>query len=122
ATSNVFPVEIESTEPIDCLKKLLKTEKTPGFDDIAAYKLSLWRVSIPDSEDETLISIGDVSEKKKKLRVTNKVSIFGAALPDDMIHILVLRPPLGNETRHSDYRPHDFLSANLTFGLSPEQL
>ncbi|KAG0049373.1 hypothetical protein BGZ90_007360, partial [Linnemannia elongata] len=51
ATTNAFPVEIESTETISDLKKLIRTEKSPEFDDIAADKLTIWRVSIPDKDD-----------------------------------------------------------------------
>ncbi|KAF9308194.1 hypothetical protein BG003_011449, partial [Podila horticola] len=52
ATSNAFPVEIESTKTIDDLKDLIKNKKTPRFDDIAADELTLWRVSIPDADDD----------------------------------------------------------------------
>ncbi|KAG0022275.1 hypothetical protein BGZ82_011068 [Podila clonocystis] len=45
--STPFPVKIESANTIGDLKKLIKAKKTPGFNDIDADKLTLWRVSIP---------------------------------------------------------------------------
>ncbi|KAG9065188.1 hypothetical protein KI688_002511 [Linnemannia hyalina] len=47
-----FPVEIESTKTIGDLKKLIKAEQSPDFDDIVANNLTLWRVSIPDDEND----------------------------------------------------------------------
>ena len=46
-TSNAFIVRIESTKIIGDLKELIKTEKAPRFDDVAADELTLWRISMP---------------------------------------------------------------------------
>ncbi|KAG0360734.1 hypothetical protein BGZ54_009410 [Gamsiella multidivaricata] len=45
--SNAFPVKILSTETVDSLKGLIKANKTPEFDNVAADKLMVWRVSVP---------------------------------------------------------------------------
>ncbi|KAG0302864.1 hypothetical protein BGZ97_002144, partial [Linnemannia gamsii] len=50
-TSNAFPVEIESTKTIGSLKELFKAKKTNDFQDVDADRLTLWRVSIPDDDD-----------------------------------------------------------------------
>ncbi|KAF9314535.1 hypothetical protein BG003_004083 [Podila horticola] len=39
------------SETVDGLKKEIKHQKAPGFDDIAADELTLWRVSIPVADD-----------------------------------------------------------------------
>ncbi|KAF9270961.1 hypothetical protein BGZ88_007127, partial [Linnemannia elongata] len=81
------------------------TEKSPEFDDIAADKLIIWRVSIPDKDDddETPIKIDNVPEsEKKKLRATNKVSVFGAALPESTIHVIVQPPPRATKRDRED--------------------
>ncbi|KAF9899028.1 hypothetical protein BX616_003347 [Lobosporangium transversale] len=39
--------EIDPTKTVDGLKKHIKAEKTPRFDDVAADELTLWRVSHP---------------------------------------------------------------------------
>ncbi|KAF9114040.1 hypothetical protein BGX30_006735, partial [Mortierella sp. GBA39] len=97
ATANAFSVKIPSNDTVDDLKELIKTKKSPEFDDIAADKLTLWRVSIPDDDDddEVPILLDSVStEDKKKLRATRELSeVFTDKLPKSTIHIIVQRPP-----------------------------
>ncbi|OAQ22287.1 hypothetical protein K457DRAFT_345756 [Linnemannia elongata AG-77] len=97
ATSNAFPVEIESTKTIGDLKELIKTKKTNDFQDVDADKLTLWRVSIPDDDDNDLPVLLDSVPEKKKLKATTRLlKVFDTELPDDTIHIIVQRPPQGN--------------------------
>ena len=99
STSNAFPVKITSTDTIADLRELIKIKKSPEFDDIAADKLTLWRVSIPvtdDNEDFPILLDNIRENEKRKLRATYKVSIFGATLPEETIHVIVQRPPSGN--------------------------
>ncbi|KAG0009098.1 hypothetical protein BGZ81_003632, partial [Podila clonocystis] len=51
ATANAFSVKVSSNDTVDDLKDLIKTKKTNDFSDIDANKLTLWRVSIPDDDD-----------------------------------------------------------------------
>ncbi|KAF9084950.1 hypothetical protein BGX29_002255, partial [Mortierella sp. GBA35] len=76
AATNAFRVEIESTKTIGDLKKPIKVEKAPRFDDVAADDLSLWRVSIPDDDnDDEILVVLDVKDKdKKKLKATRELS------------------------------------------------
>ncbi|KAG0009654.1 hypothetical protein BGZ82_003910, partial [Podila clonocystis] len=92
-TSQALSVEIDHTKTVDGLKKLIKTEKAPRFDDVAADELTLWSVSIPDDGNNDLpISLGSVLEKRK-LKATSKLSkVFDAEPPDDTIHVLVQHP------------------------------
>ncbi|KAF9090644.1 hypothetical protein BGX29_011353 [Mortierella sp. GBA35] len=97
ATSNAFSVEIDPTKTVDGLKKLIRAEKSPEFDDVAADKLILWRVSIQDddNDDDDLPILLDSVPEKKKLKPTTKLSkIFGTKLPEDTIHIVVQRSSL----------------------------
>ncbi|KAF9920028.1 hypothetical protein BGZ67_001615, partial [Mortierella alpina] len=89
-----FSVDIDASKTVDHLKKLIKTEKTPRFDDVAADELTLWRVSIPDDDDNDLpVLLGSVPEKKKLKATTRLLKVFDTELPDDTIHIIVQRPP-----------------------------
>ncbi|KAK5809682.1 hypothetical protein F5H01DRAFT_415626 [Linnemannia elongata] len=130
-TSNAFSVKLASNGTVDDLKKLIRTEKSPEFDDIAADKLTIWRVSIPDKDDddETPIKIDNVPEsEKKKLMATNKVSVFGAALPESTIHVIVQRPPpvakrdreedAGPSSSRKRHRPHTLKDAIEEAGLT----
>ncbi|KAF9310445.1 hypothetical protein BG003_008544 [Podila horticola] len=96
SASSVFPVNLSPDDSIGNLKKLIKTEKAPEFDDIAADKLTLWRVSIPITDgDELPILLDNVADKdKKKLRPVTRLSkVFPANIPEETINIIVQRPP-----------------------------
>ncbi|KAG0059739.1 hypothetical protein BGZ89_000156 [Linnemannia elongata] len=96
-TSNAFSVKIASTDTVDDLKEHIKTKKSPEFDDIAADKLTLWSVSIPDDDDDDEIPIvlDNVNNKdKKKLRATRGLlEVFLDKPPKNTIHVIVQRPP-----------------------------
>ncbi|KAG0334980.1 hypothetical protein BG000_007897 [Podila horticola] len=46
-----FSVRMPYSETVDGLKKEIKHQKAPRFDDIAADELTLWCVSIPVADD-----------------------------------------------------------------------
>jgi len=97
SASSAFPVKLSTDDSIGALKDLIKTKKTPRFDDVAADELTLWRVSIPiaDDDDEVSIQFNNVAtEDKKKLGPATRLSkVFSGDLPEETIHILVRRPP-----------------------------
>ncbi|KAF9900515.1 hypothetical protein EC991_007219 [Linnemannia zychae] len=100
--STPFPVKIESTETIGSLKDEIKLKNAPEFDDIAADKLTLWRVSIPVPEDDDnqppILLNNIVTKDKKKLGPATRLSkVFPAELPEETIHFIVQRPPQGRE-------------------------
>ncbi|KAK3837891.1 MAG: hypothetical protein JOS17DRAFT_837592 [Linnemannia elongata] len=80
ATTNAFPVEIESIKTIGDLKDLIKAN-----------------VSIPDddNDDEIPIVFDNVNNNdKKKLRATRGLlEVFPDKAPKNIIHIIVQRPP-----------------------------
>ncbi|KAG9070446.1 hypothetical protein KI688_007982 [Linnemannia hyalina] len=99
---NAFSVEINPRKTIDGLKKFIRNEKTPRFDDVAADELTLWRVSIPDADDdddddgENLPILPDniPNKDRKKLKATRELSdVFREEPAKRTIHIIVQRPP-----------------------------
>ncbi|KAG0249045.1 hypothetical protein DFQ27_000456, partial [Actinomortierella ambigua] len=93
STSRAFPVNISPDDSMDDLKKLIKAKKAPRFDDVAADKLTLWRVSIPeDDDDEQPILLNKVSEKKKLKTTRELTEFFEGSLLKKTIHIIVQRP------------------------------
>src|SRR5690349_13760495 len=89
-SSNAFSVKASSALIVDELKNLIKTALSPQFDDIAAKDLTLWRVTIPDDDDDDLPILFDSVSEKKKLKATTKLlKVFETELPDDTIHIIV---------------------------------
>ena len=98
-TSNAFFVKVASADTVGDLKKLIKTEKAPRFDDVAADELTLWRVSIPDNNDydEIPVVLDNVIKDQKELRATRKLSdVWKDKPPKETIHVIIQRPPPGN--------------------------
>ena len=86
----IFSVKIPKSGTVDGLKKAIKKEKEPEFDDYAADRLDLWMVSIPD--DERLIENVRKLDlvKNRCLRSTTKLSkVFADAPEDHHVHIVV---------------------------------
>ncbi|KAK3807515.1 MAG: hypothetical protein JOS17DRAFT_571093 [Linnemannia elongata] len=99
-SSNAFSIKASSALIVDELKNLIKTALSPQFDDIAAKDLTLWRVTIPDDDDDDLPVLLDSVPEKKKLKATTKLfKVFNTDLPDDTIHLILQSPlvaPSGN--------------------------
>ena len=84
----VFPVEIAKDKNVGILKKLIKEEKAPHLNHIAASDLDLWKVCLP---------IDDPASKQPQtgppLRVNKRLSSLRDGDPsDDDLHILVKAP------------------------------
>ncbi|KAG0315529.1 hypothetical protein BG000_005151, partial [Podila horticola] len=95
ATSNAFYVKTPSNDTVDDLVDLITTEKSPEFDDIASYKLTLWCVSIPITDDDGEIPIllnNVASDKNKLLWKMRLFEVFPEEHPEEMVHIIVQRP------------------------------
>ncbi|KAF9946681.1 hypothetical protein BGZ72_000128 [Mortierella alpina] len=93
AQSRAFPIRIDSADSIGDLKELIKAKKTPRFNDVAADELTLWQVSVPvnDDEDESLIFLDALTEKKKAFP-TKLLSDLFDEIPKDTIHVIVQKP------------------------------
>jgi Crinkler effector protein N-terminal domain len=98
--ANAFPVEIPRDGTIGTLKKLIKTEKTPEFNDIAADKLKLWSVNIPIDDTaalEELTALEKLENNEEKgiqelLPVKKIRKIFPNEPTEEHIHIIIERP------------------------------
>jgi Crinkler effector protein N-terminal domain len=93
-----FPVAIDETQSVGELKKAIKKETKPGLDAFAPHELTLYKINVDISNDDTWdktihdISRGDYKfSEKKKLNPTFKVSEYpgGTGFPEKTIHILV---------------------------------
>jgi len=115
ASSNAFSIKIISSDTVDDLKNLIvKGDQAPAFKDLAAKDLILWRVSLPDEDDDNEdlpIHLDNIPSKdRRKLKATTKLSkVFIGELPEDTIHIIVQRPSQsrsGNALIHQvNYEP-----------------
>ena len=96
--STSFEVDIESTRTINCLKRAIKIEMSPRFDDITANDLTLWKVSVPvaPKKERKEISLADVPSKEELYETDDVSEVFDEQPPGKTIHIIVLRPPQSN--------------------------
>jgi hypothetical protein len=89
-SSEVFEVEILKTKKVSFLKDLIKEKQSPRLNHVVASELTVWKVSLPADT----ISPGFTVDGIKALRSVEKIfSIFGEALVDEHVHILVQAPP-----------------------------
>ena len=51
---HLFPVSIDAKETVGALKKVIKHKKEPNLNDIAADKLTVYKVLIPDDDGLSL--------------------------------------------------------------------
>ncbi|KAK5822985.1 hypothetical protein F5H01DRAFT_401412 [Linnemannia elongata] len=94
-TSNAFSIKIASTDTVDDLKERIKTKKSPEFDDIAADKLTLWRVSIQvvSANKHKPILLNEI-DSPTELDPTDDLSdVFEETPPKKTIHVILQRPP-----------------------------
>jgi hypothetical protein len=91
-SSEVFTVEILKTKNVSILKRLIKEQQSPRLNHVAASELTVWKVSLPADTITPELTVDDV-EACEKLRSVKKISsIFGDALGDEHVQILVQAP------------------------------
>ena len=94
-STRVFPVEIDRGENVGGLKKAIKEEMKPAFDNITANSLEVWNVSIPIDEDVNL------EAQVKNLRLHEKKPLWPSKglhrifrdLDKEGLHVVVKAPP-----------------------------
>ncbi|KAF9319144.1 hypothetical protein BG006_003044, partial [Podila minutissima] len=91
STSSIFPVKLSLDDSIGDLKDLIKTKKSPRFDDVTTNELTIWHVSIPITEDcEIPILLNNVTSDKKKLGPATRLSkVFFKELPEETVHVIL---------------------------------
>ncbi|KAF9580019.1 hypothetical protein BGW38_003496, partial [Lunasporangiospora selenospora] len=93
--STAFPVSASTATTFGELKDLIKAKKAPEFDDVAADKLTLWRVSVPvpPKKNRKEIWLADVTSKDELDKTDDIADVFPEAPPKKTIHVIVQRPP-----------------------------
>ncbi|KAF9148701.1 hypothetical protein BGX20_006264 [Mortierella sp. AD010] len=88
-TSDAFSIPIPSTQTVDDLKNLIYAHPRLGI--AADEPIDLWKVAIPDTDDNEDIPmhLDDLIEKKKLRPTTDLSEVFGEGAPRNTIHIIV---------------------------------
>src|SRR5205823_5266302 len=82
------------------LKKVIKAEKAPEFDNFPADKLKLWKVTIPGDHDDQLRNL--ILQDSDELLAIRKISkYFPDSPPEEHIHVLV-EPPVSTATSNQE--------------------
>ncbi|KAF9162524.1 hypothetical protein DFQ26_003448, partial [Actinomortierella ambigua] len=92
---NAFPVEIELSQYVSCLKKLIQLKSSIRFKQTNRSCINLWRVSIPfDPTGSNTRPVLPEIDAKTALDPTSEISdVFREPPPENTIHIILQRPP-----------------------------
>ena len=92
-SSEVFTVEILKTKNVSILKRLIKEEQSHRLNHVDASELTVWKVSLPVDTIAPELTVDGVKASQKLRSVEKISSIFGEALVDEYVHLLVQAPP-----------------------------
>ncbi|GBB85381.1 hypothetical protein RclHR1_11930007 [Rhizophagus clarus] len=95
-TANAFSVKISKDEPVSELKKAIKAEKAPEFDNFPADKLKLWKVTIPGDQDDQLRNL-ILQDSDELLAINDIGDYWPTSPPKKHIHVIVKLPLLSLE-------------------------
>ncbi|KAF8954098.1 hypothetical protein BGZ46_003021, partial [Entomortierella lignicola] len=92
--SSAFEVKLDADDSIAALKKAIKKEKEPRFDDIAADELVLFHVAVLDEGKH--VNLSKVEVPTPLIIGSAEISeVFGTAPAKKTIHVIVQRPSPG---------------------------
>src|SRR5436190_10384981 len=102
--ANAFSAKISREEPISELKKAIKAEKQNDFAGVDADRLKLWKVTIPDDQDDLLskLTLNDGDE----LLATREIGDYWTEKPTKRNIHVIISPP---ETTATSSREQELL-------------
>ncbi|KAG0206747.1 hypothetical protein BGX33_007238 [Mortierella sp. NVP41] len=84
---------MDATDSLGNLKQLIKAKEIPRLADVPVDELTLWKVSVPITEDNVPFFFPAVAIKKKLLDSDSLSDAFGdTPLPERTIHVLIECP------------------------------
>ena len=103
-TANAFSVKISRDEPISELKDAIKAKKQNDFAGVDADRLKLWKVTIPDDQDDLLskLTLNDGDE----LLATREIGDYWTEKPPKRNIHVIISPP---ETTATSSREQELL-------------
>ncbi|KAF9318936.1 hypothetical protein BG006_003073 [Podila minutissima] len=93
APSNAFSIKIPSDGTVDDLKDLIKTKKSPRFDDVAPDELTLWRVSFLVTPSKRKESVFLDPNTAKELDPMDDIFVVFKDMIEKSVNVIVQRPP-----------------------------
>jgi len=99
----IFTVKILKTENVSILKKLIKEEKAPHLDHVAASDLDLWQVSFSIDDLETELGNINLSRYPKLSLPSKKLTTFFTDAADDCLHVIAKAPGTSRQSSLLDH-------------------
>src|SRR3954451_7614579 len=90
-TANAFEVNIEKDKSVGHLKKVIKAEKAPEFDNFPADRLKLWKVEIGGDHDDQLRNL-TLLDQDELLAINDIGDYWTEKPPKRHIHVIVKLP------------------------------
>ena len=95
-TANAFPVDINKDQLVGHLKEAIKESQKPFFDSVPTKDLKLWKVKIPDDQDDLLSNL--ILNDEPELLATREIGDYWTEKPPKRnIHVIV-EPPESTTT------------------------
>ena len=90
-TANAFEVDIEKDKSISHLKKVIKAEQPQTFANVDPKDLKVWKVTIPDDQDDLLSNL--ILNDEPELLATREIGDYWTEKPPKRhIHVIVKLP------------------------------
>ena len=94
--SNAFVVDIDEDKTVAHLRKAIKEERRPQFDDVPADSLSLWKASVLINRDiKESVEALDLVDGDSLYPYEILSDIFSSGLEKRCVHIIINRPLSG---------------------------
>ncbi|KAF9171211.1 hypothetical protein BGX21_000951 [Mortierella sp. AD011] len=94
--SSAFDVKLDPEDSIAALKRVIKEEQSPLFDDIRASDIRLFQIAVPDEGIQ--VNLDNIVSPTPLTKGAAEISeVFGTAPPKKTIHVIFQRPPANQE-------------------------
>src|SRR5207248_6448586 len=98
--ANAFPVDIDKYQLVGHLKKVIKAEQPQTFANVDPKDLKVWKVTIPDDQDDLLSNL--ILNDEPELLATREIGDYWTEKPPKRnIHVIV-EPPESTATSNRE--------------------
>ena len=99
--ANAFPVHIDGNSLVGDLKGVIKESQKPFFDSIPTKDIKLWKVTIPDDQDDLLSNL--ILNDEPELLATREIGDYWTEKPPKRnIHVIVEPPETTTSSREQE--------------------
>ena len=99
----IFTVQVPKTDNVSILKDLIKEEKAPHLNHVAASDLDLWKVDVPIDDLATELGNINLALYPKLSPPSKKLTIFFTDAVDDCLHVIAKAPGMSRQSSLSNH-------------------